>query len=282
MKRFELIGKATAGLVRMARAQEGTPEPDVSPAASGHDPMLLFIQTYQSGTITPVEGADGRYTLTLERGTGQTVYFSDRPERIVGTTETPQFLEGLGFPPGNPPNAALVVQTAADESDVAVVELFAPLYDPENRGVTYEIEVLANWQRELEVGFTEAPTDLAALAPSFGAAHLFIDGLDDCPGPGNPIQCVTRNTDPTVAGVIDGTEFDGWCQHWQSPFGCYPCLPSAGAGLELSRSAKVDFWTNVCNARFEGCQAELFPDGSFAGCYIDPRCYFGFDALCWH
>ena len=37
--------------------------------------------------------------------------------------------------------------------------------------------MLAEWEDALGVGFTEAPADLAALAPSFGAAHLFID---DC------------------------------------------------------------------------------------------------------
>jgi hypothetical protein len=59
-------------------------------------------------------------------------------------------------------------------------------------------------RRELDVELTEAPTDLAALAPSFRAASLFIDGLEDCPG----------------------------------------------------------------------------SDGKFAGCYIEPTCYFGFDGLC--
>ncbi len=46
---------------------------------------MLFVQSFQSGSIAPVDGAEGRYTVTLEQGLGQTIYFSDRPERIVGT-----------------------------------------------------------------------------------------------------------------------------------------------------------------------------------------------------
>src|SRR5215207_830875 len=169
---------AAAGLSPAATAQDATPPaPDAEPNA-GHGPTMLFVQTYQSGSIVPTDGIDGRYTLTLEQGHGQTIYFSDRPDRIVGATDTPRFLEGLGFPADNPPNAALVVETAPGETDVAVVELFNPLYDPVSRGVTYEIEVLGNWQASLELALSEVPTDLAALAPSFGAAHLFID---DCP-----------------------------------------------------------------------------------------------------
>jgi hypothetical protein len=272
---------AAAGLTHGAAAQEATPEPAGAAAQTTRDPMLLFVQTYQSGTITPIDGVDGRYTLSLANGNGQTVYFADRPERIVGTTETPQFLEGLGFSSDNPPNAALVVQTSPEESDVAVVELFSPLFDPENRGVTYEIEVLKNWQQELDMGFSEAPTDLAALAPSFGAARLFIDGLSDCPGAEQPMQCVTR-TDQVVAGTIDGSELGGWCQNWQSPFGCYPCVPSAGSGVQFGPRYKVEYWTNVCNERFADCQSAFFSDGYFVGCYIYPRCFDGFDELCTH
>src|SRR5262245_34222352 len=100
--RFDRISKAFAGRRRSQKpfvqpslasdlaglaagavaAQEATPAADASTGAD-RDPTVLFVQTYQSGTITPVEGADGRYTLKLEPGTGQTVYFSDRPDRIV-------------------------------------------------------------------------------------------------------------------------------------------------------------------------------------------------------
>jgi hypothetical protein len=273
---------AAAGLAHGAGAQQATPEPADAAEQTTRDPMLLFVQTYQSGTITPIDGAEGRYNLSLEFGSGQTVYFADRPERTVGATETPQFLEGLGFPADNPPNAALVVHTETGETDIAVVELFSPLFDPKDRGVTYEIEVLKNWQQELDMEFTEAPTDLAALAPSFGAAHLFIDGLSDCPGEWQPMQCVSRAGEHVAAGLIDGSELGGWCQNWQSPFGCYPCQPYAGPGVEYGPRYKVQYWTDVCNERFEGCASARWEDGYWVGCYISPRCFYGFDEQCTH
>ena len=39
---------------------------------------------------------------------------------------------------------------------MAVVELFSPVYDTTTGGMTYKVEVLANWQGELEVGLQEA------------------------------------------------------------------------------------------------------------------------------
>lgn len=230
----------SAGIAR----QDALPQPDAE-----HGPAMLFVQTYQSGTVAPVEGRDDRYTLTLSRGTGQTVYFSDRPDRIVGSNPTPQFLEALSFPADNPPNAALVVETASGESDVAVIELFRPLYDPESQGVTYEVAVLSNWERSLDLGFTEAPTDLASLVPSFNSAQLFID---DCPD--MPMDCVDRSdtNGPTVA-TIDNQEHHGFCYSYL--YGaCLPCQP-----WYRWRVDAFTYWTNQCNSRFNDCHGQCVP-----------------------
>ncbi|HEV2527138.1 MAG TPA: hypothetical protein VGT61_01640, partial [Thermomicrobiales bacterium] len=153
-----------AALATAATAQDATPPGDMgtpdamgTPGASDAATRteFLFVQSFQAGSIEPKEGVDGRYTLTLEAGLGQTVYFSDRPERLVGTAPTPQFLDGLGFPENNPPNAALVVETGVGETDIAVVELFAPVYDAATHTATYEVEVLANWETSTELGFTQ-------------------------------------------------------------------------------------------------------------------------------
>ena len=104
---------------------------------------MMFVQTFKRGSVARRDGHDARYTVTLQDGVGATIFFSDRPDRIVGTTPTDQFLDGLGFLEDNPPNAAMVVETAPGETDIAVVELFNPVYDPETFGVTYDVEVLA-------------------------------------------------------------------------------------------------------------------------------------------
>ena len=240
---------AAAGLVRRSAAQEATP--DATPAA--YDPSqkvaYLFVQSFESGTIAPKDGEDGVYTVTLSHGLGQTIYFSDRPARDVGAAPTGQFLEGLGFSPSNPPNAALVVETAPGETDIAVVELFNPVYDPLGPGVTYDVAVLADWEDSLELGFAEAPTDLAALAPSFGAAHLFIDDCDD----GNVSCCPRSDIDCqefgcTCTNVVHDYGTMGYCYNYLH---CVPCVPYYHTNPY--NGAAWDYWNQQCNEQVPAC-----------------------------
>ena len=126
-----------AGLRHAAVAQDAPATPGGSPVAidrtdhlglpEGERTYFMFVQTAQSGTWAEKAGEEGVYTLTLTGVPAQTVYFSDRPQRIVGTQSTTEFYDALGFTPENPPNAALVTQTDAGE-DVLVIELFNPVY----------------------------------------------------------------------------------------------------------------------------------------------------------
>src|SRR5688572_22930191 len=77
-----LLGLAGLTTTRDMQAQEATPEASVADAAAD-TPEFLFAQTFTGGTWQPADEA-GTYTLTLEGTAAQTVYFSDRPERIVG------------------------------------------------------------------------------------------------------------------------------------------------------------------------------------------------------
>jgi hypothetical protein len=227
---------AAAGLTSVARANADTPAADETAEKTG----FLFVQSFQAGSIAPTDGTDGRYTLTLEAGTGQTIYFSDRPERIVGTNSTSDFLEGLGFPDDNPPNAALVIESASGETDIAVVELFAPVYDSVSNGVTYEIEVLADWEDALAMGLAGAPSDLATLAPEFGTANLFID---DCANRG--IVCTSG--DQSVGEFLS----QGFCYWWRYA-GCYPCENGGAA----DRDAIAAYWKEKCNATYPACNGD--------------------------
>lgn len=91
----------------------------------------MFVQTFGAGSIDAA--TDGVETLLLvaDHLAGQTLFFSDRSDRIVGMVPTEQFLiggardEGLGFTPADPPNAALVL----DDGRTLVVELIDPEYD---------------------------------------------------------------------------------------------------------------------------------------------------------
>lgn len=214
-------GLAAAGLtvagLKAAAAQDGTPAAVASPAAGGEGTKteFLFVQSFEGGSIAPKDGAEGAYTLTLQHGLGQTIYFSDRPERIVGAAPTPRFLEGLGFSPDNPPNAALVVETADGGVDIAVVELTNPSYDESSFTATYDATVLQNYDREAGLQFQEATTDLAAVAASFGSAHLFID---DCPD--TAVNCYVGIRELGTAGV------SGTCWSWDD-WQCHLCDQAA-------------------------------------------------------
>ena len=151
------------GAGRAAAAQHALVLPvatPVVPADSG--PAFLFVQTAAGGSFTANPGAgtpgatDGAipvgagadFLLTLEGHTGTTVYFSDRPDRVFGEAPTQRFLEGLGFTPTNPPNAALVTRDETGTEDILVVELVAPVFDAPAGSLTYGVNVLSTYEGE--------------------------------------------------------------------------------------------------------------------------------------
>jgi hypothetical protein len=178
------------------------------------------VQSFQSGAIATKAGETDTYTLTLDHGLGQTIAFSDRPERMVGATPTAEFLKGLGFLPGNPPNAALVVEAAPGDEDIAVLELYNPRYDEGSKTATYDVKLLKDWERTLEMGFSEQPKDLAQLHPQFGAAHLFID---DCPD----LTMCTDFGGELLGGIPGYPNGVGTCWCWIPPV-CDPTCGSCG------------------------------------------------------
>lgn len=233
-----VTGLAHLGL-RQAVAQDASPA--ASPAAEpGFGQEYLFVQTFGGGTWQPKTGEQGAYTLTLTGGTAQTVYFSDRPERIVGTTPMQQFLDGLGFTPNNPPNAALVTQTNGDE-DVLVIELLNPVYDAAGGTLTYDARVLEDYQGE-GLAFVAARRDDATLPEQFGAASLFID---DCP---DIVNCYREAQGiPQQVGALPGGPI-GTCWHTKD----LQCLPCNGESLS--------YYGNICN--------NTYPDACNGGCSV--------------
>jgi hypothetical protein len=245
------IAAGTLAAIRVAsdaEAQDATP---AAPAADGDQgPTMLFVQAFRAGGVTPAEGVDDRYTLTLEGGLGQTVFFSDRPERIVGAHPTPTFLAGLGFPEDNPPNAALVVETEAGQTEIAVVELFNPSYDEATHTATYEVAMLGEWERAADMSFIEADADLAEVLPAFGAAHLFID---DCP------DALIWCEDQDGNNLGNATSYTGHCYSW----GAATCLPCSPWYTEPAQARS--YWDSQCNA--------ILPCG--AGCAANNVCTGG-------
>jgi hypothetical protein len=193
--------------------QPATPEPeqDHLGLAEGERTYTMFVQTAKAGTWASKDGEEGTYTLTLTGLPAQTVYFSDRPSRVVGTQTTSEFLSALGFVEDNPPNAALVTKAEDGDDDILVIELFNPVYTegsgPDGGTLVYDARILENYH-DTNLGGVARTQDDAVIPASFDGASLFID---DCKS--GTVQC-RKN------GVYYARFGYGCC--YQFP-GCHQC-----------------------------------------------------------
>jgi hypothetical protein len=97
----------------------------------------MFVQVARGTTSTAT-------SVTLEGVSPSTLYFSDRPDRIVGHVTTEQFVEDWGLGPNSfeadPPNAVLSYAAENGDLDEIVVVLRQP--DFTFADLTYAVEVL--------------------------------------------------------------------------------------------------------------------------------------------
>jgi hypothetical protein len=204
-------------------------------ADDGHDPALLFVQVFGAGELAPKDGEEGAYTLTLSQGTGATLFFSDRPDRLVGTWPTAAFIERLGFTPEDPPNAALVAQTAEGEA-VYVVELLAPTLDEAADTLTYDIRLLG--EADVAMRFHAAPHGAPIEGVELGASHLFIDSDVFCGK--HDMECYLAGTDPTTAASLGSIGKAGFHIDDGIDGTCIPDSPCA-------------VYNDKCNNTFRAC-----------------------------
>ncbi|HEV2067894.1 MAG TPA: hypothetical protein VGR08_13780 [Thermomicrobiales bacterium] len=244
-----ILGLA-AGLTGSAalRASDQEASPSATLDSPAH-PVFLFVQTSTSGSFTanpaagtpaidgtPSPGGGAEYLLTLQGHGGGTVYFSDRPERIFSEASTQAFLDGLGFSPANPPNAALVTQTEAGTDAVEVVELLNPTYDESTGMLTYGARILSEYEGE-GLAHVAANRQDAELPKTFGRSSLFID---DCPG--ETISCNTYD------GTCQGDIGVGGCWNYRR-VQCEICPRDPG------------FYDELCNDTFpDQCKGECLAE----------------------
>jgi hypothetical protein len=103
---------------------------------------FLAIQNAQSGSNYEINST--AYILELNNVSDSTALFSDRPDRIVASTSTSDFIgnwtAGQDSFSADTPNAALlVIDIQTGKLDTAVVELFSPVYDMTTGTLTYTI-----------------------------------------------------------------------------------------------------------------------------------------------
>jgi hypothetical protein len=232
--RRDALRAAGAGLGGFALAAPAAAQ-DATPVAGSDKTVFLFLQSFDNGSLTPKSDEDGVYELDLHGEHGRTIAFSDRPERIVASVPTSGFLEGLGFTPTNAPNAALVFEPSPGVTDVIVVELLNPRYDPEGKTLSYDVRILDEFVGDQAMGFREVARHPDPAGEEFGVSHLFIDDcadLNDCYFGENYIG-------PIPGGSV------GTCWSWDNWL-CKPDNPNCG-GLS------GEYYDNLCNQTYTEC-----------------------------
>ena len=238
------LAAATVAAVRFrAASARNMPASPVAFPSAVPEASLLFVQSFAASTLTPKPGETGVFTLKLSRELGQTLYFSDRPERIVGTMPAQTFLDQLGFSASNPPNAALVVATGnngRDDESVLIVELLNPRYDAVTRSTIYDVHLLSDYGR-IGLRFDREPQWSLQDAQTYGASTLFIDNANYTCGQLN-VWCYTEPTDGTCnnVGQIGPMKF---CYN-SGDRACEPCTGDSSS------------WVAQCNQTFVVCGGE--------------------------
>ena len=104
-----------------------------------HVPKFFAIQHAQSGSLSEIN--ETAYSLELNEMSDKTILFSDRPDRIVKSISTSGFIGNWSIGEDSfavdPPNAVLVVDEKEGKQDIAIVELFSPVYDSDKKTLKY-------------------------------------------------------------------------------------------------------------------------------------------------
>jgi hypothetical protein len=103
---------------------------------------FLSIQNAKSGSISQINAT--AYTLVLSNVANKTIQFSDRPERVVETVSTSDFVgnwsaDQNSFSADEPNDALIVENTQTHQLETAIVESFNPVYDMATNSLTYTI-----------------------------------------------------------------------------------------------------------------------------------------------
>ena len=106
-----------------------------------HVPKSFAIQHTQSGYLSEIN--ETAYSLELNNVSDKTILFSDRPDRIVTSVSTADFIGNWSVGDdsfaGNTPNVVLVVDETEIMQDVEIIELFNQVYDVNEKTLKYEV-----------------------------------------------------------------------------------------------------------------------------------------------
>lgn len=104
------------------------------------EPKFFAIQHAQSGSISEINTT--AYSLELNDLSDKTIFFSDRPDRIVKTISTSNYIgnwtTGEDSFSIDAPNAVLVVDES-EKQDNPIIELFNPIYGIDKKTLKYKV-----------------------------------------------------------------------------------------------------------------------------------------------
>ena len=122
------------------------------------EPKFLAIQNAQSGSLSEINTTT--YTLELNDISDKTILFSDRPDRIVTSVSTSDFIGNWTADEDSfvtdAPNAVLVVDEQEGIQDIAIIELFNPVYDIEKKTLRYDVTLDNSTSIELQNKFGQS------------------------------------------------------------------------------------------------------------------------------
>ena len=110
-------------------------------AIAAETPQLMFVQSAEDLKVDPAKS-----TFRLVKVNQQTMYFSDRPQRIVGHIKMADYLKEWTAKAGkdnfgaDPPNATLsVYEPGKAENTIVVVKLTNPVVDGADLIYSYKV-----------------------------------------------------------------------------------------------------------------------------------------------
>ena len=103
--------------------------------------QFLASQQAQSGSISEINSTT--FSLQLNNISDTTLLFSERPERVVSSVNTFDFVGNWSIGDDSfavdAPNALIVMENEQGQQKTAIIELDNPAYDPDNMTLTYQI-----------------------------------------------------------------------------------------------------------------------------------------------
>lgn len=167
-----LVRGGVVGLALALGVASGVAAQDPSPSAAT-EPRLLFIQEFESGTLTPAPQGAG-VTVTLEGSTGQTAFATNWPGRQVGVVETSDILTAVAASVNSPPEAVIVGQLADGSQATWTVQILGA-QQPSETEIVYDAWLI---DTDTTGAFQLASPAPAPSAPvTLGPTQVFIDGL---------------------------------------------------------------------------------------------------------